>query len=48
MGASAARRRAASRMDGVAVSEVSYDVDGWGTGTLWFADGVLVLSLIHI
>jgi len=29
-------------MDGVAVSEVSYDVDGWGTGTLWFADGVLV------
>jgi methylated-DNA-[protein]-cysteine S-methyltransferase len=26
----------------VAVSEVSYDVDGWGTGTLWFADGQLV------
>jgi len=26
----------------VAVSEVAYDVDGWGTGTLWFADGVTV------
>jgi O-6-methylguanine DNA methyltransferase len=24
------------------VAEVSYDVDGWGTGTLWFADGLLV------
>jgi methylated-DNA-[protein]-cysteine S-methyltransferase len=26
----------------VAASEVTYDVDGWGTGTLWFADGQLV------
>jgi methylated-DNA-[protein]-cysteine S-methyltransferase len=26
----------------VAVSEVPYDVDGWGRGTLWFADGLLV------
>jgi methylated-DNA-[protein]-cysteine S-methyltransferase len=26
----------------VAVSEVAYDVDGWGTGTVWFADGVTV------
>jgi len=26
----------------VAVSEVAYDVDGWGTGTLWFDDAVLV------
>ena len=26
----------------VPVSEVSYDVDGWGTGTLWHANGVLV------
>jgi len=33
---------AASRMGRVAVSEVAYDVDGWGTGTLWFADGVTV------
>jgi methylated-DNA-[protein]-cysteine S-methyltransferase len=29
-------------MDGVAVTEVSYDVNGWGTGMLWFADGHLV------
>jgi methylated-DNA-[protein]-cysteine S-methyltransferase len=29
-------------MDAVTASEVSYDVDGWGTGTLWFADGQLV------
>jgi methylated-DNA-[protein]-cysteine S-methyltransferase len=29
-------------MDGVAVSEVSYDVDDWGTGMLWFADEQLV------
>jgi methylated-DNA-[protein]-cysteine S-methyltransferase len=29
-------------MDGMAASEVTYDVDGWGTGTLWFADGQLV------
>ncbi len=26
----------------MAVSEVGYDVDGWGTGLLWFADGLLV------
>lgn len=26
----------------MAVNEVAYDVDGWGTGTLWFADGVVV------
>jgi O-6-methylguanine DNA methyltransferase len=26
----------------VAVNEVGYDVDGWGTGLLWFADGLLV------
>ena len=26
----------------MAVSEVAYEVDGWGTGTLWFADGLLV------
>jgi O-6-methylguanine DNA methyltransferase len=26
----------------VAVSEVAYEVDGWGTGTLWFAEGLLV------
>ena len=26
----------------MAVSEVTYEVDGWGTGTLWFADGLLV------
>ena len=26
----------------MAVNEVAYDVDGWGTGTLWFADGVMV------
>jgi methylated-DNA-[protein]-cysteine S-methyltransferase len=26
----------------VAVTEVAYDVDGWGTGLLWFADGILV------
>lgn len=26
----------------MAVSEVAYEVDGWGTGTLWFADRVLV------
>jgi len=25
----------------VAVSEVAYDVDGWGTGTLWFDDAGL-------
>ena len=24
------------------VSEISYDVDGWGRGTLWFDDAVLV------
>jgi O-6-methylguanine DNA methyltransferase len=29
-------------MSAVAVSEVAYDVDGWGTGTLWFADDVVV------
>jgi O-6-methylguanine DNA methyltransferase len=34
--------RAASTMDCVAAIEVTYDVDGWGTGTLWFADGQLV------
>jgi len=26
----------------VPATEVRYAVDGWGTGTLWFADGVLV------
>jgi len=26
----------------VGVREVAYDVDGWGRGTLWFADGLLV------
>ncbi|HST25491.1 MAG TPA: methylated-DNA--[protein]-cysteine S-methyltransferase [Gaiellaceae bacterium] len=26
----------------MAVSEVAYDVDGWGRGTIWFADGVTV------
>lgn len=26
----------------MAVSEVAYDVDGWGTGTVWFADRVMV------
>jgi methylated-DNA-[protein]-cysteine S-methyltransferase len=26
----------------VAVREIAYDVAGWGRGTLWFADGVLV------
>jgi methylated-DNA-[protein]-cysteine S-methyltransferase len=26
----------------MAVKEIAYDVDGWGRGTLWFADGVLV------
>src|SRR5690242_2002262 len=26
----------------MAVSEVAYEVDGWGRGTLWFADGLLV------
>jgi len=26
----------------VAVNEVAYDVDGWGTGTVWFADCVMV------
>lgn len=26
----------------MAVSEVPYEVDGWGRGTLWFADGLLV------
>jgi O-6-methylguanine DNA methyltransferase len=28
--------------DGVAVREVSYEVDGWGTGTIWLEDGVVV------
>lgn len=26
----------------MAVREIAYDVDGWGRGTLWFADDVLV------
>jgi O-6-methylguanine DNA methyltransferase len=26
----------------VAVREVSYEVDGWGTGTIWLEDGVVV------
>ena len=26
----------------MAVTELAYEVDGWGTGTLWFADDVLV------
>jgi O-6-methylguanine DNA methyltransferase len=26
----------------VGVSEIGYDVDGWGTGLLWFADELLV------
>ncbi len=26
----------------MAVTEVAYDVDGWGRGMLWFADGLLV------
>ena len=26
----------------MAVEEIAYDVDGWGRGTIWFADGVLV------
>src|SRR4029077_13402105 len=34
--------RAGSRMGAVPVTEVAYDVDGWGTGLLWFADDVLV------
>jgi O-6-methylguanine DNA methyltransferase len=34
--------RPASRMGPVAVNEVGYDVDGWGTGLLWFADEILV------
>ena len=29
-------------MGAVPVTEVAYDVDGWGTGLLWFADDVLV------
>jgi methylated-DNA-[protein]-cysteine S-methyltransferase len=29
-------------MGRVAVSEVAYDVDGWGRGTLWLADGHIV------
>jgi methylated-DNA-[protein]-cysteine S-methyltransferase len=29
-------------MSRVPVTEVGYDVDGWGTGLLWFADGLLV------
>jgi methylated-DNA-[protein]-cysteine S-methyltransferase len=29
-------------MGRVAVSELGYDVDGWGTGLLWFADELLV------
>ena len=31
----------------MAVSEVAYEVDGWGTGTLWFADGLLVWHELH-
>lgn len=26
----------------MAVTEVGYDVDGWGSGMLWFSDGLLV------
>jgi methylated-DNA-[protein]-cysteine S-methyltransferase len=26
----------------VPVTEVSYEIDGWGTGLLWYADGLLV------
>jgi methylated-DNA-[protein]-cysteine S-methyltransferase len=26
----------------MAVEEIAYAADGWGTGTLWFEDGVLV------
>ena len=26
----------------MAVSELAYDVDGWGRGTVWVADGLLV------
>lgn len=26
----------------MAVKEVAYEVDGWGMGTLWFSDGVIV------
>ena len=26
----------------MAVDEIAYDADGWGRGTIWFADGVLV------
>jgi methylated-DNA-[protein]-cysteine S-methyltransferase len=26
----------------VAVREISYGVEGWGTGTIWLADGVVV------
>src|SRR5205085_382513 len=40
-----AARRGSSPLLGwasVKVSEISYDVDGWGRGTLWFDDAVLV------
>jgi methylated-DNA-[protein]-cysteine S-methyltransferase len=26
----------------MAVEEIAYDADGWGRGTVWFADGLLV------
>src|SRR5207237_8130466 len=40
-----AARRGSSPLLGwasVKVSEISYDVDGWGGGQLWFDDAVLV------